>query len=184
MGKVKNPIICGRRNCTKCGRWRHTIDFKWSWRNPEYRQKPTISSVCDACRRAKERERYHSLPAEERRQRIKDAVESKRRREARRSQQIAAAQERDNAKFNQAGYVDIVPFRMWLLLKARTNGDDLAQRAKVTSSRLNEWLEGCTWTGHYCEPTPIRSIALRTVEDVTTRLGEPEAAAMLYPLEY
>lgn len=183
------PIICGRRNCAVCGRWRHTVDFKWRWSVPNSKiGKPQIEAVCAACRRQAERKRYSKLTDDEKVARGKKINKQKRERRRLEQAQIEVAITQQATSKLAAGTVDFVPFRMWLLLKSRVNGNKprvLSDRAHIHYEKMERWLQGYEWRdGSYCEPTPIRSIPLKDVENVTTRLGEPEAARALYPLSY
>ena len=50
-GAHSNPVVCGRRFCSACGRWRHVVDFaKHSRRGGEYQ------SRCRGCQRVYGRE--------------------------------------------------------------------------------------------------------------------------------
>jgi hypothetical protein len=49
-------VVCGRRNCTKCGRWRHVSDFSANRRDPVTGDVRWINSYCIACERARWRE--------------------------------------------------------------------------------------------------------------------------------
>jgi hypothetical protein len=54
---------CGRKNCTKCGRWRHLCDFPYEVR--EDRSCVYIKSECYHCARARRRAWYAGkLPSE------------------------------------------------------------------------------------------------------------------------
>lgn len=121
MATPDNPIILGRRNCSRCGRWRHTVDFKWRWPkrrvtnkpNPNIdlavaakvgykvtktralksrRKKPTIGTICASCSRRIERERYNNLSEDERKAKVHQSVENIKAQKARLKEQIHYAQ--------------------------------------------------------------------------------------------
>lgn len=48
-----NPLVCGRKFCSRCGRWRHGCDF--SWITPKDRT-PRLRAWCDTCQRISNRE--------------------------------------------------------------------------------------------------------------------------------
>lgn len=41
-----NPVVCGRKHCTGCGRWRHAVDFFAHCRSPLQ-----LASRCKTCAR-------------------------------------------------------------------------------------------------------------------------------------
>jgi hypothetical protein len=49
---ASNPVVCGRKYCAGCGRWRHAVDFR------PRTDKHVPSSSCEPCRRAARRARY------------------------------------------------------------------------------------------------------------------------------
>jgi hypothetical protein len=55
LGKgVPNPVVCGRKFCSKCGRWRPVSDFRpWPWHKPRVGsgigRKPSASGLSAAC---------------------------------------------------------------------------------------------------------------------------------------
>ena len=61
-GGRNNPIVCGRKLCTVCGRWRPVSDFPL-WRCPDGAR---LAPRCDACVRAYLRRRYHRETPEQR----------------------------------------------------------------------------------------------------------------------
>jgi hypothetical protein len=56
MGRPR-LVICGRRNCAKCGRWRHVSDFSANRRDPETGEVLWLNGYCVACEHARMRER-------------------------------------------------------------------------------------------------------------------------------
>jgi Helix-turn-helix len=64
VGRTKNPTVCGRKLCPRCGRWRHLVDFpaRPSRDRPEWRP----ASYCRVCERASARERYARWTPEQR----------------------------------------------------------------------------------------------------------------------
>jgi hypothetical protein len=49
----RNPIVCGRKFCRRCGRWRHIVDFSPHSRGPKLH----LSARCQTCVRIGMRER-------------------------------------------------------------------------------------------------------------------------------
>lgn len=47
-----NPLVCGRRHCTVCGRWRHGTDFPCSRRRPRL----LLAGRCATCARRQGRQ--------------------------------------------------------------------------------------------------------------------------------
>jgi hypothetical protein len=59
--KGSNPVVCGRRFCNICGRWRHIVDFGVDSRTR--RGTPiTFSSKCRVCDRNQKRVKKGALP--------------------------------------------------------------------------------------------------------------------------
>jgi hypothetical protein len=48
---LSNPVVCGRKFCAHCGRWRHVCDF-----GHKSRAKTGLSSWCETCTRKLARE--------------------------------------------------------------------------------------------------------------------------------
>lgn len=59
---VPNPLICGRKLCAKCGRWRHGCYFRPLAANTG----SGLDSYCETCRRADRRARWARASAEQR----------------------------------------------------------------------------------------------------------------------
>jgi hypothetical protein len=194
---MSNPIICGRRVCAgPCGRWRHTVDFKWRWQkhgrtngNRVRRAKrPTIDSVCQPCRRAEERKRYRALSEAERRAKGLRANQQAAARRAKAAVAVEMARlsiERRKHLFDD-DELDLVPFRMWVLAKARELGSiqAVADVAGVEEKSMRRWAEGYEWNNGFvggCLPTPIRSVRMSTVDEVGVAVGEQDLLNRLYP---
>jgi transcriptional regulator with XRE-family HTH domain len=60
MGRP-NPVICGRKFCARCGRWRHVVDFR-----PRRDAKTGLTSYCDTCLRVVGRETRAARTLEQR----------------------------------------------------------------------------------------------------------------------
>jgi hypothetical protein len=56
---VPNPVICGRKFCTQCGRFRHLTDFGRS-------NQGRIASYCRCCGRERARQRWATMTPERR----------------------------------------------------------------------------------------------------------------------
>lgn len=200
MATAKNPIILGRRNCARCTRWRHTVDFKWRWQRKHYKTRtlrppryrtPTIDTVCKSCRRKQERERYNHLSEEEKRARGRIANKQAQIRRDKLNEQIARMNQiraQRTPRWDDKT-VDITPFRMWLLGKSRREGGaaGLSRQIGTHERNVRRWLDGYDWdqdSGHafaYCEPKPIYSVTVGVVDKVGVALGEPDLLNRLYP---
>lgn len=55
MGRPK-VIVCGRRNCAKCGRWRHISDFSAQRRDPATGEVLWLQAYCHVCEHERMRE--------------------------------------------------------------------------------------------------------------------------------
>jgi len=199
-----NPIICGRRNCAACGRWRHAVDFKWRWnkkRVPNVNQNartktrstrkrhptPIIDSVCKACRRRQSKERYHSLTPAQKHKIIKRANANAAKLRAKWEQEIHYARMSvdNNHDIPDDENLDVVPFRMWLLGQIRIQGSAsiVARMIGVQESRIRHLADGYYWpSDNYCdEPAPIRTVRVSTVDIYGLKMGDPGLLNRLYP---
>ena len=61
---VPNPVVCGRKFCCYCGRWRHVCDFRPNSRNT----RSGLNSLCETCQRIKSREQRARATAKQRAQ--------------------------------------------------------------------------------------------------------------------
>lgn len=196
-----NPITCGRRNCARCTRWRHAVDFKWRWnykrvkRGAAHHKKtkklrtryptPTIDTVCRWCRNKERREYYASLTTEQKRAKGRRANENARKRRAKWEIEIhyaRMAQDRAKEHYDDEN-VDIVPFRMWLLGQLKKhNVEELARKSGVDHVQLRRWANGYEWPNSSCdEPRPIRSVRLSSVDQVGVGMNDPGLLDRLYP---
>src|SRR5262245_21156822 len=81
-------------------------------------------------------------------------------------------------------YLDAVPFRMYLIRQRREFSDTkaMATAIGVGEQQLRRWLQGYEWiNGVGCEPSPIRSVRVRSVDKVGIALGDPGLLNRLYP---
>jgi predicted RNase H-like nuclease (RuvC/YqgF family) len=198
----KPKLWRGYRNCDVCTCWRPVSDY------PVYKSRSGFEQIkgeCIACKRKKERARYDKLTPEQKRQRgIKANQQAKKRRnealhEIERQRKVLDKQnvklEKQWAKLesvrtrilhweNGEAYLDIVPFRMWLMRQHRLRDFDLtalAEEMNQDASRVRRWLDGFQWNGAGRDPIPIRSIKLTTVDDISVALEDPGLIDRLYP---
>lgn len=171
-----------------------------------------IKGTCEACKRQVERDRYNKLTPEQKRAK---GVKANKQAAARRNKALAyierqrAILDKQNERIErlekkvEAGrtrilheedhrvsgesYIDVVPFRMWLLRKHREGGYNTAQLADEIGfdhSQVTSWLNGYKWNGAGRDPAPLRSIKLSTVDEVAVKLEDPGLVERLYPLLY
>jgi hypothetical protein len=212
LRRKKNPqgpkplVWRGRRNCNVCTRWRPVSDFTVYQTRTGYEQ---IKGTCEVCKREKENARYQSLTPEQkrkkgikankqtlkRRNKALDYIERQRKLLDKQNDKIERLEKRVEAGRTRiihtegdrmdGTYVDIVPFRMWLLRRHREGGYDileLAEEIGQDDARVGRWLRGFEWNGAGRDPTPLRSIRLSTVDAVAVALEDPGLVARLYPL--
>ena len=193
----------GYRNCDVCSRWRPVSDYPVYKSRSGYEQ---IKGICESCKNKKERERYESLTPEQKRAKGKEANRHQRKRrvdalhEIERLRSILDEQneklDKQYARLEKArsrvlhwengeAYLDIVPFRMWLLRQHRESGYDLKQLAEQVGyddSQISRWMQGFHWNGVGRDPAAIRSIKLSIVDEIATRLEDPGLMDRLYPV--
>jgi hypothetical protein len=185
----------GRRNCKRCTRWKHNVEFRWRWRTRLVAGRrrrssvPTIDVICFACRREEERERYANKTAEEKREIGKRANKNTRdRRQKERELQeslrntvkvLAGTQK----KLRGDTLLPLMPFRLWLLSHLKEYGGlaGLAKRARLSEDTIMPYLEGIWWESD-CRPHPLDGVRLGFVDSFFTRLEIPDQMVVIYPL--
>lgn len=185
--------MTGRRNCKRCTRWKLDIEFPWRWQRRKGKRdryaRPVIEGTCHACRREQARERYQARPLEERRAIGRRANENRRKRIEQAREQAHRAR---RAYLPGGGLAELplTPFRMWLIGRARANGgaNSLAREIGVNDEMVRRWLQGYVWDNDpgwggwaSCEPRPIYTVGVATVDRVGVALGEPDLLDRLYP---
>lgn len=191
-----NPIICGRRNCKVCGRWRLATDYRWRWHKHRRKgargrqarsNRPTVGTVCMVCLRQMERARYAAL-APAARQAVGVRANDNARKRKEKMEETAKRAARVLRHGN--GQLDLTPFRMWLLGKARQEGGAVALGSQMGMDEKNvrRWLHGYDWDNDEgwggwakCEPRPVYTVDVATVDRVGVALGEPDLLDRLYP---
>lgn len=193
----------GYRNCDVCTCWRPVSDFTVYKLRSGYEQ---IKGQCEVCKRERERARYDKLTQKQKYERGKKFNEQARKRRNDALQEIARLHkildkqnvklEKQHARLEKArtrilhwengeAYLDIVPFRMWLLRQHRQSGYDLTTLAETVGydeSLLRRWMQGFQWNGAGRDPSPIRSIKFETVDNISVRLEDPGLIDRLYPV--
>lgn len=207
--KLRGPkplIWRGYRNCDVCTRWRPVSDFTVYKTRTGYEQ---IKGECEYCKRERERERYHSLTPEQKKAKGRRANRQAQKRRDKalayieRQREILDKQNdkierleqkvehtsklaRKRVRYLEDGdYLDIVPFRMWLLRKNRETGyniDELSEWIGQDPSRVQRWLNGYQWNGAGRDPEPVLSVHITTVDAVAVKVGDTGLLERLYPL--
>lgn len=151
----------------------------------------TVDNVCRSCRREQERQRYHSLTPEQRHDYGVRANENTAKRKAKLLEQVGRArmiQERKDPEWDDFK-VDIVPFRMWVLGQVRIYGgtQQFALRLGLDEGLVRRWANGYDWdvdserSWGQCEPRPIFSVTVATVDKVGVAMDDPGLLERLYP---
>ena len=117
------------------------------------------------------------------------ANEQAAKRRAKLEEQVRRAR-RAYQKHGNEAELDLTPFRMWILGKSRQEGGAvaLATQLGIDEKNVRRWLHGYDWDNDdgwgswaRCEPRPIRTVSVRTVDEVGIGLGEPDLLERLYP---
>ena len=198
------PLVWrGYRNCDKCTRWRPVSDFTVYQTRTGYEQ---IKGTCEHCKREAERLRYEALSPEQKR---KKGIKANKQAEKRRNdalheiERLRNTLDRQNEKLEKqwdklergrrilsvrhgmnGTYVDITPFRMWLLRQHRLrkyNTNKLAEDMGHDASRVSRWLQGFEWNGTGRDPSPVRSIDAYIVDEIGVKMEDPGLLERLYP---
>lgn len=197
--EVQYPLILGRKNCARCTRWRHAVDFRWRWLKSG--AGPYIDKFCIPCRKELDRQAYARMSPAQKQRKIKRDYELKY--EARHALDALLAEleqhpknellrrkiynvnvilNNGSGKYKRADHVDITPFRMWILVKVREYGSAVALANAIghDEKQVRRWAEGVDWFDS-CDPRPIRGVSLGTVDAIMTRLEIPHVFNELYP---
>lgn len=183
-----------RRNCRKCGRWKHAIDFPWRWKaRGKVLEIPYIHSTCSVCKKEKERKRYNELSDEERREKGRKANAQAYERRYALEKKILTLQERIKKYKERLGrqgtrvdgdlLLDLLPLRMFLLRQARIldgGVSEIARRLEVDEARVRRHVDGFYWVGD-CKPRPVRQVTFSVVDEYLVRLNAEERLEDLYP---
>jgi len=193
----------GYRNCNQCTRWRPVSDFTVYKSRSGYEQ---IKGVCEVCKREKERARYDSLTPQQKRAK---GIKANKQAQARRDKQLRQIEhqrkmlDKQNVRLekqwarlekartrvlhweNGEAWLDIAPFRMWLLRLNRESGYNLRQLSEALGHderQVYRWLNGFEWNGAGRDPTPIRSVSLIIVDNISVKMEDPGLIDRLYPV--
>ncbi|HWI67255.1 MAG TPA: hypothetical protein VNS88_02550 [Nitrospiraceae bacterium] len=199
----KPKLWRGYRNCNQCTRWRPVSDFTVYRSRSGYEQ---IKGVCEICKREKERARYDKLTPEEKRAK---GIKANKQAQKRRDKQLRQIEhqriilDKQNVRLekqwarlekartrvlhweNGEAWLDVAPFRMWLLRLHRESGynlRELAEQLGHDERQVYRWLNGFEWNGAGRDPTPIRSVKLVIVDNISVRMEDPGLIDRLYPV--
>lgn len=192
---IRSKVVCGRKSCSRCGRWRHAFEFGVSHRWPDGSPK-WLQSRCKTCELFRKRE----ANGYQRKQWLSKAERRARKREWRkrwRAHPVMGAHRREYERIYKemqrraAGIaprplgsravrapdieaiprLDGAPFAGWLegQLKRYESLDHMAVALGVDESGLRKIMSGG------------RGVLLDTVDRCLTRAGEPFLLEQLYP---
>lgn len=184
-------------NCKRCTRWRLITDFKWRWRkvrstkgSRQRHEVPTIDTICESCRRAIERARYHAKSLAERQEigrRVNAKAQERKQREAARvAEQLRLAsitKGLPKSKYGGSEMLPLMPFRLWLLVAIRERGgvQAFANQIERDESQIRRYAEGIYWESD-CRPRPVNGVTLDVVDDILSAAGSQYQLGILYPL--
>lgn len=190
MPKRLTELDLRRRNCARCTRWKHAVDFPWRWKaRGKELQIPHISNVCLVCKSELGKASYNKLSPEEKKARGRRANEQARKRrqrlEALVQERLAAYNKRFGRPVDHRGpdlMLELLPFRMFLLRYRKKLGSTkrLAYILVMDHSRVTRLLNG--YTDHdNGSVVPIRQVSLATVDRALVMLEAEERLEDLYP---
>lgn len=173
-GAGTNPIVCGRKFCAGCGRWRHICDFSSNKREP----KLALNSRCRTCERIAQREmRADPMRGGLRREYERIWHESKRRQRGVPERNWGPRSRIPRGLYGSTNSLDPRPLaeiiQEWMRIFEAQNGEGfgavgsgaqehLAEMAEVSSRRIHAML--------YHERYNER-IAISTADRICTALG-------------
>ena len=150
-----------------------------------------MDTICIACRREEERQRYNNKSPAEKQvmfHRINERTRDRRRREEAKLQaQIANAKlaaGKIRAKYGDNTLLPLMPFRLWLLKRLRQENSlgEFASSVGYDPSQIMRYAEGIYWESD-CRPHPIDAITLGNVDEILTKAGSEHMLSILYPWE-
>lgn len=130
-GKTAPTVVCGRRFCLECGRWRHLVDFPY--RDMRYPGEDRPTGVCAGCvkvRARKERARVKADPV-----------------------LYAASLEENRFRLERERRARGVPMKRWGAKNRRLPGAPNGNSELLPAGPLLEWLG--------CRDEPIRVLCAR-----------------------
>jgi hypothetical protein len=183
----RNNIICGRRNCSRCGRWRLVIDFRATRRN-ENGEVVILNSWCNHCHREESRSRA-KLPKTKRRI---ATDRSNKRAHYRRKHGKGVLDGRSKPRtptFRQNVSVDRLPFARWLKQRIDRYGIGyVEQMTKMPQREISRIVNGYDKSGHHRKRDGKRKfraidyVELHTVDEALLNWGAgPDELDTLYP---
>lgn len=150
-------------------------------------EKPKISTVCASCNRKRERESYARLTPEQKKAKGDRANKVKAKRRRKLEEQIMRARmihDKKDPKWDDKR-VDLIPFRMWVIGQIRIAGGikPLSVRLGVDEAAVRRWANGFEWdeTSSWCEPHPILTVNVVTVDSIGVKMDDPGLLDRLYP---
>lgn len=189
MAAVKGAPVIGRRNCTKCKRWRHALDFRVRARDKETGEALKLQYYCNHC---------HHREHAERRQRphIKKRLRNYKRAWYRKNVAVTIGEHpRTKGEHGRNNAVSRIPIARFLKERIETTGEtlyDMAQQIGVDETRLYIVVNGYSRgkgrrlkNGRYKRKlVAVDFIEIGTVDHWLQMLGEsPQKLDELYPLD-
>lgn len=186
MSRVYGAPVVGRRNCTRCKRWRHAIDFRCRKRDPEAGEALILDHRCNHCHAELARSRK---PTEEQRvKRNKYKRAWRRRKDAARGAFVVGRHPQSQPRTGRRGAVSRVPIARLLKSKLKKMKlRELAFMLEIDEKRLRAVIYGYTLASggkNGNRLTSVDYIEIGTVDAWLIRLGEPaDTLERLYPLD-
>jgi hypothetical protein len=140
--RIPDSVICGRKNCTSCGRWRHAFDFGYEQRTHTI----YLRSECKPCALKRRRDWYKKLSPS-------------------RKEKIHAIERQARLRRNGSDKVDAWPVRKWLISKINEGWTlrQLAEELALDEFEVRDLARGYKEEGEVwnCDIMPIRTVEKR-----------------------
>jgi hypothetical protein len=140
--RVQDSVICGRKNCTNCGIWRHAYEFNYERRGTTY----YMRSECQVCARKRRRDWYKKLSPT-------------------RKAKLHAIERQSRLRRNGSDKVDAWPVRRWLLVKINDGWtlNQLSEELGIPRDEVVDLARGYREDSGACDIEPIRTVEKRLV---------------------
>jgi hypothetical protein len=138
--RIQNSVICGRKNCTNCGRWRHAYEFTYERRGTTY----YMRSECRVCARNRRKEWYRKLSPQ-------------------RKKNLRQIESQARLRRNGGDKVDAWPVRRWLIIKINDGWKirELADELGLEPDEVLDLARGYREESWACDIVPIRTVEKR-----------------------
>jgi hypothetical protein len=146
--KLKGTIVCGRKFCSLCHKWRHIHDFQVRSRKPDHPEYGHLTAPCTPCKRVQMREYHRSRTTDaeymERKREYQRIMKEAQRRRAGVEPRTWGSRANRRPDSEPVQRLPVGPFRSWLVVRRQRFDTlrDLSMALGVEESLLGHVLAG------------------------------------------